>query len=115
MEIRCKQFDVGANFGGVENGLAIRRPDRCVAAAAVEVGDVEEFRDASISVAVGYLFQFSSVSEDDMRMAVVVVFVQSPSAIIGSPANKLTSKPSGTLNVAFLNSGPETVDFFRLR
>ena len=73
VERDLKQLDVRADLGGVEDRLSVRRPNRHVAAAAVEVGDVEEFDHAPIAATVGQFLQSRAVSTDDVRMAVVVL------------------------------------------
>ena len=72
VEPGLEQLDVRADLGRVEDRAAVGRPDRRVAAAAVEVGDVEELDHAPVAAAIGQLPQARAVGPDDVRMAVVM-------------------------------------------
>ena len=61
IERDSKQFDVVADLGRVEDRLAIDRPHRDIAAAAVIVGHIQKLGHASIAAPIGELLQAGAV------------------------------------------------------
>ena len=68
-----EEFDIIANFGSVEDGLAIDCPNRDIAAPTVKIGYIKEFGYTFVATAIRELLESIAICLDNVGMAIVVL------------------------------------------
>ena len=68
-----EEFDIIADFGGVEDRFAIDGPNRDIAAPTMKIGYVEEFGDTRVAASIREFLESSAVCLNNVGMAIVVL------------------------------------------